>query len=236
MTPKYWAGIVAGMLAVFVAGMLVARGVDRAKGFVSANLPSPIRLMTSTGFKVDGDKVGDIQRLQLMRATPGQFDSAVVTVKIDDASDVQRIEACTLRATNAHPFASGTRFVCTSHTDSARLDLVPFGHIEVMPGGARVRFYVARSAADEMRSHAYTGAGSSDSGDVDISAGDNHFSITVNGREVVHASGSDGGGSLTVWGANGKPIVQVHGDSNGGSVQVTDANGKKVVDIHGTNH
>ncbi len=236
MTPKYWTGIFVAMLAIFAVGMLVARGVGKAKGFVEANIPSPIRLLTSTGFKVDGDRVGDIQRLQLMRTVPGQFDSAVVTVKIDDQADVQRIAACTLRATGAHPFGSGTRFVCTSHSDSAKLDLIPFGHIEVVPGGEHVTFYVARSVEDDMHQHAYTGAGSSDSGDVDMNASDGHFSITVNGRAVVQASGDSNGGSFTVWGANGKPLVQISGDSNGGSVQVTDANGHKVVDIHGTSN
>ena len=213
MTRKYWTGIFVAMLAIFGVGMLVARGVNRAKGFVENNLPSPLRLMMHTGFKVDGDRIGDIERLQFMRSTPGQYDSAVVTVKIDDSADVQRISACTLRATNAHPFGSSTRFICTSHADSARLDLVPFGHVEVEPGGKMVTFYVASGTAEDMRLHAYRGTGSTDSGNVDINATDGNFKITINGRE----------------------IVSVNDDSAGVSVKVTDANGKSVVDIHGTN-
>ena len=237
MTRKYWIGIFVAMLAIFGVGMLIARGVSRVKMVVEENLPSPLRLMTSTGFKVDGDRVGDIQRLQFMRTVPGQFDSAVVTVKMDDSADVQRIGACTLRVTNAHPFSSSTRFICTSHSDSARLELVPFGHVEVQPGGKTVTFYIASSVLDDMRQHAYRGTGSADSGNVDINAMDGHFSITVNGRQIIRAGeDSGGGGSLTVWDPKtGKPIVQISGDSSGGSVKVTDANGKSVVNIHGSN-
>jgi hypothetical protein len=234
MTRKYWVGIFLGMLAIFAAGMLVARGVNRAATLVEDNLPSPLRLMMNTGFKVDGDRIGDIQRLQFMRSNPGQFDSAVISVKIDDSADVRRIGACTLRATNAHPFSSSTRFICTSHSDSARLNLVPFGHIVVLPEGKPVTFYVASSTEQEMRQNAYRGTGSSDSGDVDINATDGNFRITVNGREIVSANGDSAGGSLIIRDGSGHPIVQISGDSSGGSVRVTDANGKKVVDIHGT--
>ena len=230
MTRKYWTGIFVAMLAIFGVGMLVARGVNRAASLVENNLPSPLRLMLNTGFKVDGDKIGDIQRLQFMRSAPGMFDSAVVSVKIDDSADVQRISACTLRATNAHPFGSSTRFLCTSHTDSARLNLVPFGHIEILPAGKAITFYVASSTEQDMHLHAYRGTGSSDSGDVDINATDGSFKITVNGQDITSASDSAG---LTIRDGKGNEIVKISGDSNGGSVQVTGANGKKVVNIHG---
>lgn len=231
MTGKYWTGIFVAMLAIFGVGMLIARGVGRAKTFVEDNIPSPMRLMMSTGFKVDGDRIGDIERLQFMRANPSEFDSAVVTVRIDDSADVRRIGTCTLRATNAHPFGSSTRFVCTSHADSAKLALVPFGHIEVLPSGEHVTFYVASSVEQDMRLHAYRGKGSADSGTVDINMTEGNFSITVNGQDVIRANGDSG---LVIRDSNGRPIVQINGDSNGGSVRVTDGNGKQVVNIHGT--
>lgn len=213
MTRKYWTGIFVAMLAIFAVGMLVARGVNRAKAFVDDNLPSPLRLMMNTGFKVDGDRIGNIQRLQFMRTTPGQYDSAIVTVKIDDSADVQRILACTLRATNAHPFGSSTRFICTSHADSARLNLVPFGHVEVLPSGTVVTFYVASTTVDDMRQHAYRGTGGSDSGDVDINSTDGNFRITINGRELVSINGDSAGGSVVIRDGNGKSVVNIHGGS-----------------------
>jgi hypothetical protein len=169
-----------------------------------------------------------------MRSNPGAVDSAVLTVKIDDSADVQRIASCTLRATSAHPFSSSTRFLCTSHTDSARLKLVPFGHVEIQPGGQDVTFYVASDVADDMHAHAYRGKGSADSGNVDIHVGDGRFSMTVNGKQIVQANGDSSGGSVVIRDDHGNTVLQASGDSAGGSVRINDSHGKKILDIHGT--
>jgi hypothetical protein len=232
MTPKYWARIVAGMLIVFVVGTVVWRGMIRGKEFVSSVLPGSLPLLAA-GFHVDGDRIGDIQRLQFMRSQPGRVDSAVITVKLDRVADEGRA-GCALRVVRGRPFGSRTRFQCTSSADSARLELVPFGHVEFVPDGKRVTLYVARDAEDDLQTNAYHGAGGHDSGTVDIRAANDSFSVTVNGREIIHVSGSDrGGGNVVVRGANGKPIIEIGGDSNGGSVRITDANGNTRVNIHG---
>jgi hypothetical protein len=233
MTRKYWAGIIAGMLGVFVVGMLLATGVNKGKAFVVNNFPSSLMLLQNTGFKLDGDRIGDIQRLQLMRSRPGIFDSAVITVSIDDSAEVNRISSCIiLRATETHPFGSATRFKCASHSDSTNLDLTPFGHI-VLPNGKTKTFYVAASALDQARDHAYRGAGSSDSGDVDIQAKDDNFSVTVGGHDVIRFSDDSNGGSFVLRDKNGKTIVQFNGGDSGGSFQINDGNGHKIIDIHG---
>ncbi len=237
MTPKYWTGIVVAMLVIFCAGMLVARGINKGKDFVLGSMnsfPSAVPLMMSSGFRLDGSRVGDIQRLQFMRSQPGRVDSAVLTVKMSAPADIRHAEGCLLRVTNGHPFGSGTRFVCTSSADSAELDLVPFGHITLLPDGKDVPLYIASSVEDDVQQHAYRGSGSDDSGDVDISANDGSFSIKVNGQELVSASGDSSGGSLVVRDPKtGRTIMQISGDSNGGSIKITDADGKTRVNIHG---
>jgi hypothetical protein len=233
MTPKYWARIVAGMLIIFVVGVVVWRVGKRGKDFVSSVLPGSLPLLAA-GFHVDGNRIGDIQRLQFMRSQPGRVDSAVVTVKLDHDVDEGRV-GCALQLVHAKPFGSRTRFQCTSSVDSARLELVPFGHVELLPDGKQVTLYVARDGEDDLQMNAYHGAGGHDSGTVDIRAANDSFSVTVNGREIIHISGDDhgGSGSVVVRGANGKPIIEIGGDSNGGSVKITDQNGKTRVDIHG---
>jgi hypothetical protein len=234
MSPKYWARIVCSTLAIFVVGLLLVKGFHRGKAFVIDNFPTSIPLMMNAGFRVDGDRLGEIQRMQFLRSKPGEVDSAVLTVKIADAADAQRIESCTLRATNAHPFSSSTRFLCTSHTDSARLDLVPFGHIEILPDGKQITFYIASEIADDMRDNAYRGRGSDDSGDVDIHVGDGRFSMAVNGKQILQVNGDSSGGSLTLRDHNGNTIAQFNGDSAGGSMRINDSHGKKIIDL-GTN-
>ena len=236
MTTKHWVRIFAGMLVIFLLGMVVKRGVDRGKEFVANALPGSLPLLAA-GFKVDGGKVGEIQRLQFMRSHPGRVDSAVITVKLNQDADAGSVEGCLLRVVSGQPFGGRTRFVCTSSADSARLGLVPFGHIEVLPDGKHLTLFVAGNSADDLQMHAYRGAGGRDSGDVDIRAQNDTFTVTVNGREIIHITGGANGsdGSVVIRGANGKPIIEIGGDSNGGSVKVTDGNGKTVVDIHGKN-
>jgi hypothetical protein len=233
MTPRYWAGIFAVMLAIFGAGMLVAREIYKGKAFVENNVPAALGLINAN-FRVDGDRIGDVQRMQFLRSTPGRVDSAVLTVKLSGDAAALQAPGCALRVVNAQPFGSQTRFLCTSARDSARLRLVPFGHIELLPDGKPVVLYVSGDRESDVRLHAYRGTGGGDSGDVDIRAADGNFSITVNGREIVRASGDSGGGSLVIRDANGRPIVQISGDSAGGSIKVTDANGKTRVNIHGS--
>jgi hypothetical protein len=235
MTPRYWAGILAGMLAIFVVGLVVARGVDKGKDFVRDNFPAPLGLLDAD-FRVDGKRVGDFQRMQFMRSRPAHVDSAVFTVKLRDASDTDRLAGCLMRVTNGHPFGSKTRFVCVPAEDSADLALVPFGHVTLLPAGKNVRLYVSGEAASDYQSNAYRGTGSGDSGDVDIQAADGRLQISVNGRVIVQAFGdSAGGGGFVLRGPNGRPILEIHGDSNGGSLKVTDANGKTRVNINGQN-
>lgn len=237
MTPKYWAGIFAVMLAIFIVGSVAIKGVNKGKMFVENNLPAALGLMMKADFKVDRHHLGDVERLQLMRSTPGKVDSAVLTVKADSTDeDVQALFAstCRLRIISAQPISSRTTFACTSDRDSAKLNLVRFGHITMMPQGKTVVLYVNGDNASDLSMNAYKGVGSSDSGEIDIVAANDNFSLTVNGREFVRASGNDNGGSLVIRDANGKPIVQINGDDKGGSVKVTDASGKPIVDIHGT--
>ena len=234
MTPKYWARIAAGILVIFVVGIFAARGLHSAKDFVADKLPGSLPMLAA-GFHVNGSRIGDIQRLQFMRSEPGVVDSAVITVKLDRDADASRL-SCPLLISHGEPFGRSTRFTCTSSADSARLGLVPFGHVEILPEGRQVAILVARDDEDNLHARAYHGAGSHDSGDVDIRAANDSFSVTVNGREIIRISGGDHGGGIVVRGANGKPIIEIGGDSNGGSVKITDTSGKTRVDIHGTSH
>jgi len=230
MTPKYWARIVAGMLVVFVLGMFAERGIDKARSMVLNHFP-----LLNASFRVDGENMGVIQRLQFMRSAPGRVDSAVVTVKLAADASQQRFDGCILRINHAEPFGSRTRFICTSSSDSARLGLAPFGHVVLQPEGKEVKMYLANDVLQDVQAGAYRGTGAKDSGDVDIQSANGNYTITVNGKVLVQASGDSAGGSLVLRRADGQPILEFHGDSAGGSVKITDANGKTRVNIHGGN-
>jgi hypothetical protein len=233
MSPKYWTGVLIGMLAIFGVGMLVARGIDRGKALFTRKYPAALTLLNE-GMRVDGHRVGEIQRVQFLRSEPGRVDSTLLTVNSGESGDTVLLAHCALWISNHDQvFGSGTRFYCASHADSASMQLVPFGHVLVLPDSHEVALYVPEEMAERAHEHAYRGAGG-DTGDVDIQHDNGTFSLSVNHRELVHISGGDSGGSVVIRTSSGKPLIDIHGDSNGGSIKITDTNGKTRVDVHGT--
>ncbi len=235
MNRKYWLKVAAAMTLIFVVGVVVAHGVRagiaRGKTMLASVMPAGLPLMHA-GFRIDGDRLGDINRLQLMRSTPGRVDSAVITVSLQNAATLSRFSDCRLMVENARHLDSHTTFDCATPADSAALDLVPFGHVVLEPGDNNVTLWVADDQVAELARNAAHGAG--DSGDVDIRSDHGNFSVSVNGRPIVQASGDSTGGSLIVRDPSGHPIVDISGDSNGGHVKIMDSQGRTKVDIKGT--
>ncbi len=233
MSPKYWTGVFIGMLAVFGVGMLVARGIDRGKALVLDNVPASWTLFRG-GLRVDGNRIGDVQRVQFMRAEPGLVDSAVLTVKTASVAAADSLEHCRLRVTSHNQtLGSDTHFYCASRQDSIDMDLVPFGHVLVLPDSHSVTLFIPRELVDRERLHAYRGTGGN-AGNVDIRQSNGSLSISVNDHQLVQISGDSNGGSVMIRDANGRPLIDIHGDSTGGSIRIKDTSGKTRVDVHGT--
>ncbi|HEY4319677.1 MAG TPA: hypothetical protein VGM77_00755 [Gemmatimonadales bacterium] len=226
MTPKYWVRIVLGILVIFAIGYGAKTAFHKGKTFVVDKFPPSLMLMSDAGFNLNGDKEGDIRRLQFMRSTPGHVDSAIITVKFSSDEDISQLKDCVLRVINGHPFSHNTRFECASADDSARLALVPFGHVTVEPEGTDVPLYISQRDAGGVQSDAYRGAGG-DSGNVDINATGDNFSITVDGKQLVKINGDSNGGSFTVRDRNGKTIVDLHGHGNNAVINIHGAASRK---------
>jgi hypothetical protein len=232
MDRKYWMKVGATMLVIFVVGVVVVRGVragiDKGKSVLASVVPAGLPLMRA-GFRFDGNRVGDINRLQLLRSTPGRVDSAVVTVSLDDAATLPQFPGCRLMVVDARQFNSHTSFACATSSDSADLQLTPFGHVVLEPGDQTVTLWVPNDARAELERDAGHGVG--DSGDVDIQSDHGKFTITVGGRTIVEATGDSNGGSIIVRDSKGNPIVDIGGDSAGGHVKIMDSQGHTKVDI-----
>ncbi len=243
MDRKYWIKVAVSMVVIFIVGAVVVHGVragiTRGKVMLSSVMPAGLSAglpLLHAGFRIDGDRVGDINRLQLMRATPGRVDSAVITVSLQHAAMLSRFSDCRLMVENGRHLDSHTSFDCATPADSASLDLVPFGHVVFEPGDNNVTLWVPNDQVAELARNAAHGAG--DSGDVDIRSDHGNFSVSVNGHPIVQASGDSNGGSLVVRGPSGRPIVDISGDSAGGHVRIMDSQGRTKVDIQGpsSNH
>ena len=146
MTPKYWTGIVAGMLAIFVVGMLVGAGIEPRQGVRQQQSPGVAAAAGDAGFRVDGDRLGDIQRLQFMRSQPrrGRLGGAHGQDRRTLPTAAVALVHAAGRPTPSRSAVAPASSACRA-ADSAQLELVPFGHVEFQPTGKqRDALYVAR--------------------------------------------------------------------------------------------
>ena len=224
MTPKYWIRIALGMLAIFAVGMLINCGLMHGKRHVTELVEGtgPVNVpLLGMAFRLNDEKVGGISRLQLLRSQPRRVDSAIVTVKLNDVMFADRFADCRLTVRDGHNLNDKTSFFCAQPADSAAMDLVPFGHVVLMPSGQQVAMWVPASVAADLREIDSDAMG--DSGNVDVQGSPGGLSVKVNGQEVVSMRGDSTGGSLVVRDGKGRPIVTLHGDSTGATVEVTDS-------------
>lgn len=217
MTPKYWMKIIAGILGIFVVGMVLRAGVNKGrqtvKDVVHGDGPINIPLL-GMPFRMDNIKLGSLQQLRIERSAPKMVTGFHLAATLDDSTALARFEDCRLTVTNPNHIDEKTSFRCATATDSATQVLVPFGSITLAPSGKEYIVLLPESVRrDIQKEGANVAPGDGEDADVQID------------------SGEHGGLSVKV---NGKNIVSMHGDSNGGRLVVHDANGKEVVNIRAT--
>ncbi len=162
---SYWGRIALGALAIFIVGMvgltLVRRGIGTVRGVVEGSGPISIPLVFIP-FKLDGDKLGSLERVTLRRETPSRVTSVELEVKLSDSVLARGLEGCRLAANldsnvpgrpsiNVHrgPFTEGS-FWCAKD-DSANVALVEYGHAVFHPGDVTVPLFLPRSVVDNLQ-------------------------------------------------------------------------------------
>ena len=83
MTPKDWIKIVAGMLAIFIVGMILRMGFhvgERKVNEITHSASSLSIPMLGAPFRLGDLKLGSLQRLQVDRSAPNQIEAPAPTV------------------------------------------------------------------------------------------------------------------------------------------------------------
>jgi hypothetical protein len=148
---RYWLKILAGALGIFLVGMLgvtlTRHGVSEVKGIVESASPISIPI-AFVPFRLDGEHLGTVRRLTVLRDAPDRVRSIQLSVQLDDSAATARLANCLLTANEARSLGEGTTFFCATPADSARDSLVTFGEVTFQPAGLTREFLVpAREAA-----------------------------------------------------------------------------------------
>jgi hypothetical protein len=162
---SYWMRIALGALAIFIVGMigltLVRRGIGRVHGVVHGSGPISIPL-AFIPFRLNGDKLGSLERVTLEREAPNRVTRVELEVKLSDSVLARGLEGCRLAANvdrkvpglpgidiHGRPFGEGS-FWCAKD-DSADVALVEYGHAVFHPGDVTVPLLLPRSLVEELQ-------------------------------------------------------------------------------------
>lgn len=220
MTPKDWIKIVAGMLGIFILGMLIRTGIhagERKVGEITHSASTLSIPMLGAPFRLNDLKLGSLKQLQVKRNAPDKIDGFELTIALNDSVDVEQFADCELTVTDAHKIDNKMGFACLTESDSGFADLVQFGTITFQPSGQRHRLMLPSSVVEDLRNGSDNpGAGSFSRHD---SSG--NVNIKINGQQIVDIQGSDSGGRIQIRDPKtGKLIVDIQGGENGGTVKI----------------
>lgn len=130
---NYWLKIALGALSIFVVGMVIRAGVYTVKDKVQINFNSsdPISLpLAFVPFKLDGAKLGKVDRVTLLRSDPKHIESVRILVQLADSLNLARLRNCLVAIDDLDRLNEKTTFRCQG-PDTAKSGLVRFGILRV---------------------------------------------------------------------------------------------------------
>ena len=137
MSPRYWIKISLGALVIFAVGMVFIGVGHKGSAWADhvAHSASTISIpIVFVPFRLDGDAIGSIKRLDIMRDAPEQVSGAQIAVKLHDHVALP-MESCALAIDDLERIGDGATFYCADEATRLAEDLVPFGTVEFEPGG-----------------------------------------------------------------------------------------------------
>jgi hypothetical protein len=172
---NYWIRIALGAVAIFTVGMigvtLAKQGVGRVRGVVEGSGPITLPI-PFVDFKLDGQKLGTLESVVLLREAPKRISAVELEVKLRDSVLARGLEGCRLAANfeaehnrrgvdvRAGPVSTGV-FTCLTGTDS-NPKFQEFGRATFQPGGVSVPLLLPNDIVDDLRKGNF-GSGEEDS-------------------------------------------------------------------------
>ncbi len=134
---RYWLKILIGALATFGVGMLFftvvrggARKIERLK-----DTSEPINIpLAFIPFTVDGQRLGTLRGLRVLRSTPEKVERLEFRVKVEAGADSVLPEGCMLTVRDPEHIDGKNAFECLMAKDTAGKGLALVGHVEFPEG------------------------------------------------------------------------------------------------------
>jgi hypothetical protein len=141
---NYWLRIALGAFGVFAIGMLIWNMVDAGKRHVKHVVESadPITIpLALIPFKVDGQSLGTLRQVQIVRSDPKQVEAVNFRVRLADSVGDARLDNCVLVVGGSLKNIDAQHaFSCVPTGDTVGGDLAPVGDVKTQRGRTYVLF------------------------------------------------------------------------------------------------
>jgi cell division septum initiation protein DivIVA len=160
---NYWLRIAIGAAAIFTVGMigvtLARQGVGRVRGVVEGSGPITLPI-AFVPFKLDGRKLGSVNKVVLLRDAPKRISSVELEIKLKDSTVASGLAGCHLAANfeaehkpgsvrvNADPFSSGV-FSCLDRDSVPQFQV--FGRAVFQPGDVTVPLLLPDDIVNDLK-------------------------------------------------------------------------------------
>jgi hypothetical protein len=150
---NYWLRIILGAVAIFAVGMvgvtLARQGMSHVRGVVEGS--GPISLPVGfLPFKLDGERIGTIERIKILRNAPNQVRSVNLQVRLADSVRPGRLDPCILVAQGFDDINSETTVLCSTAEDTVDEDLAAVGNINLSRSNRSFRLFMPRDDSREL--------------------------------------------------------------------------------------
>lgn len=150
-----WLRITLGALAVFAVGTTIVHFGRKARTTVQHTLqsdaPLPIPLAGLVPFRVDGNELGSLRRLEFLRSSPSEISGMRVLVDLANDSVGLALANCRVGLRSIDNIDEQTSFVCLSPDSLAPEGLESFGFIFLGNNGDSVPLFLPHEAVAELR-------------------------------------------------------------------------------------
>jgi len=150
----YWVKIIAGALGIFAVGMLgitafrsVKTKVTRA---IDSSDPIPIPLAGLIPFRLDQDRLGSLNRLEILRSDPQHISGVRVLVSLADSVQPDRLSRCLISVDDVDNIDENTTFRCQP-ADSPVAGMERFGTVVIKNGSDSFPLLLPARAVADLR-------------------------------------------------------------------------------------
>jgi hypothetical protein len=189
---NYWIKIVFGALAIFAVGMVIRKAINvaKAKVRVISDTSNPITIPFPFGivpFKLDGTKLGTVERVTLLRDTPKGISNIHLVVDLADSVAATALEKCLLVIDHPQNIDENTTFRCQNR-DTTGLHLIHYGEVRVKGNDQAFPLLLPEQAVADLRSEGADARMEADADSISEAASNLADSITERADSIRDAA------------------------------------------------